>query len=224
VTNWPALGREAPVRVSGGQTGVPTPPGSAPQPITPGASGSADEDALWRAIRAEFPGTEFYLSCADYNFTALNPDCFVAGGWSAEQLATGIAGVGAQSSEAGVLYFFTRRADGEWGYWTTIANAGGGPLTRLPGDGIVCADGDGLNLRAEPSTSAPVITLLADETRITADRYVQATAGNRRSTAPEPSFGHGDGWYHVVSPQEGWAYDAYVVPATDGGCGRNWWP
>jgi hypothetical protein len=50
---------------------------------------------------------------------------------------------------------------------------------------------------------------------------------------PGGSFPHADGWYHITSPQEGWAYDrfllAYPISFLPGGapnpaCTPTWWP
>jgi hypothetical protein len=100
----------------------------------------------------------------------------------------------------------------------SIANGGGGPPLRTPGDASLCADGDGLNLRGEPSTTAAVVKLIADGTVVHTDRFVLTEAD-----APGAPAG-GNGWYHVTSPEAGWAYARLLVPATNsaGGC-MGWW-
>jgi hypothetical protein len=198
-------------------------PPSVPSTPAPPVSSGNDEDALWAAIRAVSPGVQFQTSCQGFAFSAANPTCHLAGGWTPQQLASGIAETGTQGPEAGSLAYFARKADGTWALYASIGNGGGGPLAKLPGDGLVCADGDGLNLRAEPSTTAAVVTLLPDTTTVRVDRFVLAEATIPGRAQPG-SIPHGNGWYHVTSPQEGWAFSDFLVPATDGGCGRNWWP
>jgi hypothetical protein len=137
-------------------------------------------------------------------------------------LASGIAGVSIHTDQDGIGTWYGRMADGTWVYWFATQNSGG-PQVLLPGDMIVCADGDGLNLRAEPLTNAPVITLIPDGTIVRGDRFVM--------TEPSPAPGNGglshpDGWYHIVSPQEGWAYDRYLLGYANGvqTCIKTWWP
>jgi hypothetical protein len=173
------------------------------------ATGS-DRDQLRAAILAHSPAIVFDPNCV--------PDeagSCMTGEWPAEMLATGIA----TGPGGGAATFYGRHADGTWEFWFATQNSGG-PQTRLPGDMLVCAQGDGLNLRAEPSTSAAVVTLIPDGTIVRGDRFVM-------TDPPSPGVRmqpHPDGWYHITSPQEGWAYDRFLVETPPATCTTTWWP
>jgi hypothetical protein len=182
-------------------------------PAAPQANATGtDRDQLRAAILAHNPAVVF-----DPNCVPTEAGTCMTGEWPAEMLASGIA----TGPAGGAATFYGRRADGTWVYWFATQNSGG-PQTSLPGDMIVCADGDGLNLRAEPSTSAAVVTLIPDGSVVRGDRFVM--------TDPPTSGGgvgaHPDGWYHIVSPQEGWAYDRFLIEYGHGitSCIQTWWP
>jgi hypothetical protein len=181
-------------------------------------TGTSDREQLLALICAAYPGVEFDPECSE---TLPDGPCITAD-WTQEDLAGDVVGISVHTAVAGVGHFFARMPDRTWGYWATIAGGGGGPLVELPGDGIVCAEGAGLNLRTEPSTDASIVDLLPDERIVRVGGFVltePADLANR-----DTPTAHGDGWYHVVSPPGGWAYDRYLVPASDRFCGQNWWP
>ena len=65
------------------------------------------------------------------------------------------------------------------------------------------------------------MTLLPNNAAIHADGFVLVTAG----TSPGNPQAPGEGWYHIPSPQQAWAFGRFVVPAPAqaGGC-SGWWP
>jgi hypothetical protein len=191
-------------------------PASTPTVPAPPPTGS-DADRLRAAIVAWVPGVGFDPGCS---IDTPKGPC-ATGEWAAGSLDGGVGRVGVHSDQDGAAMFFGRTADGSWGYWFATQNTGG-PLVSLPGEMVVCADGDGLNLRAEPSTSAAQVALIPDGTIVRGDRFVLTEAGARSGDGlPE----HGDGWYHITSPEEGWAYDPYLLASPNPfGCGMGWWP
>ena len=199
---------------------APTPAAPSPTPAA-AALASADEDALWAAIRATYPGKDFVLSCRGFVATAAKPECAAAGGWTADQLAGGLVTISFTSSESGIVVAFGRKGDGSWGYFVVIANGGGGPVLQLPGDASVCADGDGLNLRSEPSTTSAVVTLVRDNTVVRLDRFVLTKTGVPTTAAA--SGQNGEGWYHIASPQAGWGFARLLVRADQPQCAISWW-
>ncbi len=207
----------------GQSTSAPDPTSTASTAASPTAanataivSGEGEAGQLRAAILARDPNIGFDPQCS-----ADNPagPC-ATGEWSSEALATGIAAVGITESEGGIMTYWGRTADGTWVYWFASQNVGGPPVL-LPGDMIVCANGDGLNLRAEPSTSAAVVALIPDGTVIVGDRLVMTDP-----PSPGGSFEHPDGWYHITSPQEGWAYDRFLLDYNSAitSCVDTFWP
>lgn len=101
-------------------------------------------------------------------------------------------------------------ASGEWRYWF-----GEQPYyqrTSLPGLLVVCADGDGANVRTAPSRDANVITALVDLTDVTAGEFILTEPGSY-------SLGtSGTGWYRLRSPTEGWIYSSLLADARTQGC------
>jgi hypothetical protein len=116
---------------------------------------------------------------------------------------------------------FAHTEAGEWGHWVTIGNGGGGPLLSWPGDVTVCTDGSGLNLRESAATNGALITTLPDASSVEVDGFVLTEPGDPANAAQVGP--NGNGWYHVVIPQEGWAYHRYLLPAEQGPCGQQWW-
>jgi hypothetical protein len=103
-------------------------------------------------------------------------------------LASGIAGVSVHSDQDGIATFDGRMADGIWVFWFGTQNSGG-PQASLPGDMVVCADGRGLHLRAEPSTRGPIATLIADGAIVRGDHFVMTdrpSASGAASTGLQP--------------------------------------
>lgn len=105
----------------------------------------------------------------------------------------------------GAIVVLGRDAAGEWGYWF-----GGqqyyAPII-LPSRGAVCANGDSLNLRAAPSTDAPVLSTLPEGTAVRLEEFILTEAGS----FPDR---RGDGWYRT---SDGWVSARYIAgpPLTD---------
>jgi hypothetical protein len=188
-----------------------TPAAAAPTP------GSPDVDKLLAAVEAAYPGIGFDPECS----ADLPHGPCINAAWTPEGLATGVARITVTEGIGGVIVLFGRTPADDWAYWARIGNGGGGPLYEFPGEATVCAGGSGLNLRAEPSTDAARVTLLADGSTVTADRFLLTEPGDPND--PAGPFVHGDGWYHIVSPQEGWAYDRFLLTVEQGPCGPQWW-
>lgn len=125
----------------------------------------------------------------------------------------GIAVFGVSSGGGGFAAVYGRTAAGKWKPWFRSQNAFS--LLFLPGDVRICADGDGLNVRAEASLAGPVVTTLADGTVARAEEFVLDTA-----TASTSSRGFG--WYRLTAPAEGWAHSEFLAAAAEGTCaGRD---
>lgn len=114
------------------------------------------------------------------------------------------------SEGGGALVFAGRMADGSWRYWFGTQNAHY-QLVDLPGDVLVCADGDGLNARERPDPNSPVVGFVTDLTRLRAEEFVLTEPG--RTT---PALASGAGWYRVSvgSPAKtGWVSSRFVSDA-----------
>jgi hypothetical protein len=125
---------------------------------------------------------------------------------SADHIRRGIALFGAELAHAVVA----RGRDGVWRYW--LSTQGTYLLLTLPGEMLVCADGEGLNVRAEPDINAPIVGGLADLTRVRGEEFVLTEPGNydpRRL---------GSGWYRLSAPVEGWVHSHYVPDAERRDC------
>lgn len=105
-----------------------------------------------------------------------------------------------------------RRADGNWGLWDVNYGSRPYPLGDFRYPGMVCSDGDQLNVRAEASTSSSVVGKMAHGTVLKVDRFVLT------DSVPFIQLERGKGWFHVVSPVTGWVYSDFVgdmMGATD---------
>ena len=113
--------------------------------------------------------------------------------------------------QGGAIAVMARGPDGQWRLWYGTQNFSY-RLLVLPGDMIVCADGDGANLRAGPSTDASIVAVLPDLTPVRAERF----------TLTEPAAGRaqaaGTGWYQLSAPLEGWAFSQLLSDAQYGDC------
>jgi hypothetical protein len=81
----------------------------------------------------------------------------------------------------------------------------------LPGEMIVCAGGDGLNVRAAPSTDAPIVGTLSDLTIVTAVQFTLTQPGVQPSQTADQVVGHG--WYRLSAPLAGWSSSLYLSNA-----------
>ncbi len=77
-------------------------------------------------------------------------------------------------------------------------------LVRLPGNLLICAGGDGINVRAQPNTAAPVVASLPDGSSLRAEAFVETEPGNAQAREA------GAGWYQISTPQDGWVYSRFV--------------
>jgi hypothetical protein len=124
-------------------------------------------------------------------------------------VANGMAVISVDNrSGGGFNALYGRTLNGEWKAWEHTQN----PflLLGLPGNVRVCADGDGLNVRELPAQTGNVVQLLPDNTIARADRFVLET--------PRSGETRGFGWYHLVSPIEGWAHSEFLANAAHGDC------
>ncbi len=130
---------------------------------------------------------------------------------SAATVERGIADFSVDT-QGGADVVLGRNADGNWQIW--FVNAEPYQLTHLPGDMIVCADGDGLTLRSVPSGAGTALDVLADGTTVTAGQFVLTQAGSL--SAP------GYGWYEISAPESGWLYSQDLEDASlQDGCARR---
>jgi hypothetical protein len=122
--------------------------------------------------------------------------------------------VTSQYPDGGAMEFLGQTPEGDWKFWFGTQNVTY-QLTVLPGDVRVCAGGEGLNVRESPDRESESLTLLSDGATIRVDRFVLTEPG---TTAPVTTAHAGFGWYHLTSPQEGWAYSKYLSAASLGDC------
>jgi len=109
------------------------------------------------------------------------------------------------SSYTGVL---GQAADGSWKLWFSSQDVIA--QLQLPGRMRVCADGQGLNLRKAAATTADRIASIADDTLVDGDKFVLTEPG----TPTQP----GNGWYHLTTNPDGWAYSQYLIDASLPSC------
>ncbi|MFQ5880031.1 MAG: hypothetical protein ACE5IZ_07670 [Dehalococcoidia bacterium] len=96
---------------------------------------------------------------------------------------------------------------GEWKFW--VAGQNYPHMVTLPGDVLVCAEGERLNVRSAPTIHAPVVGKLNHLTTARAEEFVLTEPGSYPRK-------RGYGWYRLSAPQEGWAYSKYLTG--DGSC------
>jgi hypothetical protein len=176
--------------------------------LTPRTQPSAVEEALAAAMRI-FDGIS-------------GPDCVTPNPQgkacitlqsSAETVTHGIAHVGVAGADGvgGTNAILGRDRADEWRVWFTTQNFYY-QLLVLPGEMIVCADGDDLNVRAAPARDAAVVGTMPHRTRVTAEEFVlteeRTIAADRQSSQP------GAGWYRLSAPVQGWAYSRLLSNTT----------
>ena len=105
---------------------------------------------------------------------------------------------------AGIL---GRTPELSWGYWFATQNTVYHLLT-LPGEMIVCGEGDGVNVREYPALDAAVVAALPDLKHVQVTGFMLTEPGS----APRPGFDgrKGEGWYRLSAPVEGWAHARYL--------------
>jgi len=94
-------------------------------------------------------------------------------------------------------------SDGSWQLWFTSQNPY--QLTRLPGDMVICAEGDGLRVHSAAGNDASVVDTLADGTVVRGEQFVL--------TEPVDPGRAGFGWFRISSPDTGWLYSKYIENA-----------
>ena len=133
---------------------------------------------------------------------------------SPEQAARGIAtfGVGESGPDAvgGFAGILGRDPMGEWQFWFGTQNIVY-QLLILPGAMTVCADGDGLNVRALPSTDAEILATLPDLARVMAEQFTLTQPGTPPTVTSDQVIG--SGWYYLSAPVEGWASSLHLENA-----------
>jgi hypothetical protein len=113
-----------------------------------------------------------------------------------------------------------RKADSTWAPWYATQGTDH-HLKVLPGEMLVCADGDGLNVRERPDAAAPVVATLSDLDRVTADLFQL----ERAATSLQDFSAFYSGWYRLSAPVAGWASANFLADALDGDCRERdaWW-
>jgi hypothetical protein len=179
---------------------------SANGPATNGSSPDQAEAALAAAI-------ELIDGVPEGDCTTNNPeqkDCVSLDPNDRALASLGIAVLGVQGPAGGPsALLMGRDAEGEWGYY-----AGGQQYyqaSELPGPMQVCAFGDGLNVRGEPSSDADLVTTVQDNSTMSGEEFVLTEPG---TPPPESGIG-GYGWYQISAPAEGWVYSKYVTGLPD---------
>ncbi len=95
-----------------------------------------------------------------------------------------------------------REPDGSWGFWYGSQDFDY-RAKSLPVDMIVCADGDGLNVRAKADPNSAVVKLVPDGSQVRAEQFVLTKEAAK-------DFSGSDGWYRISGPVEGWVNVSYV--------------
>ncbi len=118
-------------------------------------------------------------------------------------------GVNPKKGDVGAAAVFAGKGvDGLWHYWYATQNAVF-RIADLPGDILVCADGEGLNIRSEPNTNSAVAGFVKDGARLTALSFLLTEPGN-----PGVNGKTGYGWYRVrAEGVSGWVYSKYITDA-----------
>lgn len=99
---------------------------------------------------------------------------------------------------------------GAWDEWFGTQNTSY-HLFVLPGDMLVCADGQGVNVRSGPSTSASLVVLLKDLSKVRAESFLFTQPADAKGLG-------GQGWYRISSPQAGWTRADFLSDAGLGNC------
>ncbi len=153
---------------------------------------------------------EYYDAVSDADCETNNPQNKQCVGLSSQPstIQGGIAVFGVASPDGpGFVAVLGRDAAGVWKFWR--AGQQDYQLLTLPGDGLVCAYGAGLNVRSAPTTDAPVVGAIEDLTSVRAEEFVLTVQG-------ELQFGYG--WFRLSSPLDGWSYSKYLTNASLGDC------
>lgn len=207
----PSLGAGTPASSSATATG-----GSASVTPSPTAEGSPEQERD-RVIEAALAELHARLVAPLTRDACLkdNPDrqpCIDLQS-SPEQLTRGLAQFTGGDPDGGPFTFLMgRTADGDWRYWLGTRQMTY-LLDRLPGQVLACGASTEVVVRDKPAESAGAQSSLKDLVEMTADRFVLTVPG---------SFGvsgtRGEGWYHIVSPVEGWVNATRTTAALLGDC------
>jgi len=178
---------------------------SMPSPSATAKPKTAADEALAAAVEkynalVRAPGQ----SCGNEN--PLKQSCVSAGGAPASpDRGVAVFSVSDAGGMGGFIAVFGRRAAGDWDLWFGTQNTSY-HVFNLPAAMLVCADGDGVNVRKAPGSDVPIVTLLKDLTQVQAEEFVLTAPA---TNPPEP----GTGWYRISSPNEGWVHSSYVSDA-----------
>jgi hypothetical protein len=213
-------------------TSIPRPPAGpidTAVPPSPSAPIDAAPAATVPAARAAVPtGTQTGRQAAEAAFAVAlrqfegvsDADCqtnnpqkrpCVSAQSSPSTVQRGIAAFGVSDPEGfgGVVGVLGRDPAGEWRFW--FAGQQAYQLLVLPGDMLICAEGDSLNVRSAPATDARIVGSLPDLAAVRAEAFVLTEPA---SGGQEPGYG----WYHLSAPLDGWAYSKYLTNALLGDC------
>jgi hypothetical protein len=193
-----------------------TPVSASTAPTTPASSTSGNLDAPAQAAVA---AAERLLNAV---LTPTNQPCNRGDGRSClyyqpdwANPATGIAAFGISDGYGGAAVYLGLTPAGEWQFWLATQNIVYQQM-RLPGLVRVCAEGDRLNVRAAPDTSATIVGQLNSHEVILAERFVLTEPG-QPATTNQPGRA-GAGWYAVTGRIAGWAYSRFLAAAERGDC------
>ena len=126
--------------------------------------------------------------------------------------ASGIAWFnGGDPDGGGFSFAMGQTAAGSWDYWFGTQQQTY-VLTTLPGQGLACAAGAGVTIRAEPFLDGAQVAQLSDGDAVSADLFVLSQGGSYTGGA------NGDGWYKVSAPAEGWVHARELSDAALGDC------
>jgi hypothetical protein len=183
-----------------------------PSPTTPAATTtpvpSGTQTSQQAADAAFAAALEQFQAVSEEDCETNNPQkkqC-VSAQSSPSEAQRGIAAFGVYDPEGigGFVGVLGRDPAGEWRLWFETQQAY--QLLALPGDMLVCAEGDSLNVRSAPAIDAPVVGSLNDLTAVRAEEFVLTEPA---SDADEPGYG----WYHLSAPLDGWAHSKYLTNA-----------
>jgi hypothetical protein len=119
---------------------------------------------------------------------------------------------GGDPEGGGFTFYMGRDAGGQWHFWFGTQQQSY-RLTTLPGDVLVCADGDGANVREQPQSGATSAGLATDMTSLHAVEFVLTSPGSFRAQGQI-----GAGWYRVSGDLDGWIDSRYETAAALGSC------
>lgn len=181
--------------------------------LTGAAAAIADINARAKATPPAAEVLQAMREAARIHSARVAPDCMAGEACvAAENLAPydhGVMRLGITDGMGGAILIMGKDRSGAWKEWFGTQNITY-RLLELPGDMLVCADGDSLNVRVEPDPTAKVVGLLPPLGRVTAEQFVLTEPA---TLTPGSGQVVGSGWYRLSSPQVGWASSRFLSDA-----------